>query len=230
MLFFTTASFTQSPDPIPMDRYLEFARKSADWTWENRDSLISRWKETLDPESVFGYRPPPRILEMATIYATLYEMERNEEYARRAGEVLLTYGDYKEEYPLEAAEKRPDYGNGVPALPDFFTTMRYVRPYEILKRLHYLNKKDQEKTEQIIAHSMEYLLQTQEWGPMNRTALRAETLAWSIRALPDHPKTPAYPLRPQLLPVFAPAFRSMRDRSPRDTSSFSIQKRAGGIL
>ena len=35
---------------------------------------------------------------------------------------------------------------------------------------------------------MDYLLRSQEWGPMNRTVLRAESLAWAVRALPDHPQ------------------------------------------
>jgi len=72
-------------------------------------------------------------------------------------------------------------------LSDFFTAMRYIRAYEIL-RAH--NKFTPDETGQIkaeIADSMTYLLRSQEWGAMNRSALRAETLAWAVRALPDHP-------------------------------------------
>jgi len=174
--------------PVPMARYLEFARASADWTWDNFDSLENVWRKNLDPDNIFGYRPPSRFLEMAAIYATLYEIEENEEYAKRAKKILLNYGDYKEEYPREAAERRPDYEDGVPPLPDFFTTMRYIRPYEILKRLEYFNKSEQEKIEKIIAFSLEYLLRTQEWGAMNRAILRAETLAWAVRTMPEHPR------------------------------------------
>ena len=173
--------------PIQMTQYLEFARASADWTWSHYDSLEAVWRETLNPRNVFGYRPPPRFLEMATIYATLYELEGNEEYARRAKKVLSVYGDYRKAYPEEAAQRRADYAAGVPALPDFFTTMRYVRPYEILNRLGYLKKSDQKEMGCIIADCLRYTLRTQEWGPMNRTILRAEALAWAVRSLPDHP-------------------------------------------
>ena len=38
--------------------------------------------------------------------------------------------------------------------------------------------------EAVITQSITYTLQTQEWGAMNRTILRAETLAWALRALP----------------------------------------------
>ncbi len=174
-------------EPVPMNDYLEFARASADWTWEHYDSLIVRWRETLDPENIFGYRSPPRLLEMATIYATLYELEGNEEYADRAERVLIEYGDYRDEYPEEAAALRPDYSNGVPALPDFFTTMRYIRPYEILKEHGRLSRSQRRHIDEVIAHSIEYTFQTQEWGAMNRAMLRAETLAWAVRVLHDHP-------------------------------------------
>lgn len=174
--------------PVHRAEYLEYARDAADWTWEHQDSLLKVWKRGFDTKSIFGYRPPPRLLEMATIYATLYELEGKEEYAERAKKVLLEYGDYKKEYPKKEAERRPDYTGGVPALPDFFTTMRYVKPYEVLKRLGYIKKSQQDEIEKLIAHSIEYTLQSQEWGAMNRAMLRAETLAWAVRALPDHPR------------------------------------------
>jgi len=42
--------------------------------------------------------------------------------------------DYTKYYPESAAKARPDYSEGIPALPDFFTTMRYIKPFEILKK------------------------------------------------------------------------------------------------
>lgn len=171
---------------VQRSAYLEFARSSADWTWNHYDSLITVWKKTFDRKSIFGFRPPSRILEMATIYATLYQLEGNREYAKRAKKVLLIYGDYRQYYPAEFAARRPDYDRGVPALPDFFTVMRYIRPYEILKKDGILSKKENGSCEKIIAESIEYTMRTQEWGPMNRSALRAETIAWGVRALPEN--------------------------------------------
>ncbi|MFC1564782.1 hypothetical protein ACFL6G_07580 [candidate division KSB1 bacterium] len=185
--------------PIPKEKYLEFSRKAADWVWAKHDSLVSAWRKTLDPDNIFGYRSPGRLLEMASIYATLFELENNEEYAERAKHVLITYGDYKTEYPKEAEERRPDYVDGVPALPDFFTTMRYIRPYEILKKHGLLNSSQRQKIESVIAHSLNYLMQTQEWGAMNRTILRAETLAWAVRALPGHEKAKSWKINERAL-------------------------------
>ena len=108
------------------DMYLEYARESANWTWDNYDNLIDDWRDNFDSESIFGYRPPNRLLEMAVIYAYLFEEEGVPVYAARAKHVMLEYGGYRSEYPQDSIARRPDYANGVPALPDFFRVMRYL--------------------------------------------------------------------------------------------------------
>ena len=173
--------------PVPRFSYLEYARKAADHAWENYDNVIQRWKEGFDPESVFGYRPPGGLLEMAVIYAYLYKQEQKPEYAARSKKILLRYPGYRSAFPEWAREKRPDYGNGIPMLPDFFTVMRFLRAYDILKNAGVFSLEENQNLQNNIAHSMAYVLQTQEWGPMNRAALRAESLAWAVRALPGHP-------------------------------------------
>lgn len=184
---------------IPRSAYLDYARESADATWDRYDELIERWQEGFDPESVFGYRAPGGLLEMALIYSWLFEHEGGREHARRAKRVLLEYGDYRSAFPESAIEKRPDYLNGVPALPDFFTAMRYIRAFDTMNRLDQLSAREVGQCRDLIAHSMEYLLQTAEWGTMNRTALRAETLAWAVRALPDHERTPVWEMQRKAL-------------------------------
>ena len=183
----------------PRDRFLAYARASADWTHDHTSELLAQWKKTFDPLNVFGYRPPGGLLEMAVIYSYLYEKEKKPEYAARAKEVLLTYGDYRSAYPESSVKLRPDYKDGVPALPDFFTAMRYIRTYDTLRRLGRLSPAEEKKAADLIAGSMRYLLRTQEWGPMNRSALRAETLAWAVRALPKHPDTPKWEMQRRAL-------------------------------
>jgi hypothetical protein len=56
--------------------------------------------------------------------------------------------------------------------------MRYIRAYDLLNRQNLFTQEEKQKIENDIAESLEYLLRTQEWGPMNRAALRAESLAW----------------------------------------------------
>jgi len=177
---------------VPRDRYLQYARAAADWTWDHQDEMLKRWRDTFDPESPFGYRAPGGLIDMALIYSYLFEKEGNAVYAERAKTVLVTYGDYRSQFPEWAAKKRPDYSNGVPALPDFFVVMRFVRAYDTLHRLGKLTAAEASAVESLVAHSMDYLLQTSEWGTMNRTMLRAESLAWAVRAMKTHPRAAAY--------------------------------------
>ena len=186
-------------EAAPRARYLAYARASADWTYAHRAELLDQWRKTFDPLNVFGYRAPGGLLEMAVIYATLYEKERRPEYAARAKEVLLTYGDYRSIYPASSIALRSDYASGVPALPDFFTVMRYVRTFDVLRRLGRLTPSDEAAAAETIAGSMRYLLRTAEWGPMNRSALRAESLAWAVRALPKHPEAARWEMQRRAL-------------------------------
>ncbi|MGM0465676.1 MAG: hypothetical protein ACQERH_04505 [Acidobacteriota bacterium] len=172
---------------VPLSKYLSYAQKSADWTWDHYDQRIKKWRESFDPENVFGYRPPGGLLEMAVIYAYLYKTQGNHTYASRSKKVLLTYDEFTQAYPRWAVEKRPDYDDKPPCLPDFFTAMRYIRSYALLKDLDVLSIQEKQKIEENIAESMKYLLRSQEWGPMNRAALRAESLAWAVKVLPEHP-------------------------------------------
>ena len=72
ILVLPVIAFSAYPvNPVPRTDYLEFARASADWTWEHQDSLLAQWRKTFDAKSIFGYRSPPGLLEMATIYAIL---------------------------------------------------------------------------------------------------------------------------------------------------------------
>jgi hypothetical protein len=181
-----------APAIAPNARYIEYARAAADWAWDHREENLARWRAQFDPESPFGYRAPGNLLETALIYSYLFEKEGQPRYADRAREILVTYGDYRSAFPEWAVKKRPDYDHGVPALSDFFTVMRYLRAYDALHRLGKLTPADAKKIGDVAAHSIEYLLQTSEWGAMNRTMLRAESLAWAVRAFPDHPRAAAW--------------------------------------
>lgn len=182
-------------EAIPLSRYLRYARDSADWAWRNQGALIDNWKKGFDPKNVFGYRPPGGFLETAVIDAYFAEADKQPELAARAKKILLEYGDFRSQYPSWARAARPDYAEGVPALPDFFTTMRYIRAYDTLKRLKVLTPAESRTIEDTISTSLTYLLRTQEWGPMNRAALRAESLAWACRALPHSPQEPTWEMQ-----------------------------------
>lgn len=199
IVFPSVEVIAESRDTVPISRYLDYAISAADWTWENHDKLIEKWREGFDPENVFGYRPPGGLLETAVIYSYLFEKEGAGKYGERAKQILLSYGEYRKQYPEWAEKQRSDYADGVPALPDFFTVMRYIRAFDCLKRLDVFSGEEIAGMEKIIAHSMEYLLRTAEWGTMNRTVLRAESLSWAVRALPNHPRARVWDMQRKAL-------------------------------
>jgi hypothetical protein len=184
---------------IPLKSYLDYARASADYIYDQRDSVVIKWRKTINPEDIFGYRAPGNLLEMAAIYATLYDLEGKKKYAERAKEVLLTYGQYTKEFPVAISRRKADYADGVPALPDFFTTMRYLQAYDKLKNKGFLTTAEMTKIDDLIAQSLVYILRTQEWGAMNRSALRAETLSWAVKVLPNHAVSPMLKMYEQAL-------------------------------
>ena len=172
---------------MPLKKYLDYARASANYAWDHYDEIINKWKQRFDPNSVFGFRPPGGLLETAEIYSYLYQKENLHKYTERAKKILLTYGDFRSIYPQDSILRRPDYSEGVPVLPDFFTVMRYIRAYDMLNHKAMFTSKEKHLIEGTIADSIDDLLRTQEWGSMNRAALRAESLAWAIKAVPEHP-------------------------------------------
>lgn len=188
-----------SPEPVPRSRYLAYAKASADWAYAHRNDIIAKWKTSFDPDNVFGYRPPGGLLETAVIYGHLFQTERKPEYGRRAAQILLGYGDFRSIYPESSLKRRPDYAEGIPALPDFFTVMRFIRAYDAVRSSTLLGAAERKRIEDLVGHSMAYLLRTQEWGPMNRSALRAESLAWAVRALPGHPDAPKWEMQRRAL-------------------------------
>ncbi len=196
------ASLTPTPPedgPSRKARYAAYARASADWAWDHYDETIAQWKKSFDPNNVFGYRAPGGLLEMAAIYAHFAETGRKTADIERARKVLLTYADFRAEYPEKARQSRPDYEKGVPPLPDFFTVMRYIRAFDTLHRLKKLSPAEEAVCENTIVESVSYMIRTQEWGAMNRSILRAETLAWAVRALPGHKDAPIWEMQRKAL-------------------------------
>ncbi len=168
--------------------YLEYARKSADWAWQHYDDIVTTWKSQVQQRAAAEYNPPDYLLEMACIYAQLYAQEGRSEYAERARKVLLAYGDFRSYYPEAMRNKRVEYKQGLPALANFFTSMRYTRAYDILRRRGIFSQKEQTVINRLIGESTDNILVSQEWGAMNRAMIRGECLAWAVRAVPEHPR------------------------------------------
>lgn len=126
--FFCMSLQAAAFEKVPLADYLEYARAAADLTWENYDNRVKTWKQKLDPENVFGYRPPGGLLEMSVIYAQLYAQEENPEYLKKAKFILMNYDDFRKYFPQWAVKARPDHDDSPPALPGFFTSCAISSP------------------------------------------------------------------------------------------------------
>ena len=171
-------------------RYLEYARAVGRLgVGPSRGEPRAMAARQFDPDSPFGYRPPGGLLETALVYAYLFEKEGTPRYAERAREILLDLrrlpvgvpGLGREEAPrLRPRRARPARLLRRDALPA--RLRRAAPPRQALAGRGDADRGDGRRTR------IDYLLQTSEWGTMNRTMLRAESLAWAVRALPNHPR------------------------------------------
>ncbi len=172
---------------VSRQEYLDYAEAAAENGWRHLEEARRRWRQRIDLQNVFGYRPPADEVYLAALNANLYLLTGGKKYLQRIRELLLYYDRFKTAYPPEYAKSRPEYAGGLPTLPDFFTFSKYVHAYEILKRYGNLSPQDIRHIENNIAESADFLVNFQEWGAMNRAMLRAEALLYAAKVLRHHP-------------------------------------------
>jgi hypothetical protein len=172
---------------VSRDEYLAYCISAADQGWNDIDASRAKWKESIDLNYVFGYNPPGNDVYLAALCANLAELTGEIKYVDRAKSLLLYYGHYKEAYPADYYKSVPEYAAGLPALPNIFSFPKYLRAYEVLKNRGNLSPAERRTIEQNIAESADFIVNFQEWGPMNRGMLRAEVLSYAAKLLPDHP-------------------------------------------
>ena len=166
--------------------YLEYAQQTGDLCLSQLDSTLEAWGSLVQWTDDGHYKGRIRETYLAALFANLYELTRNEVYVAPLIQLLLVYDEPRLKLP-SSLPKRVEYGKEVPAIIDFFLFPKYCRAYEVAKKSDKLSKREQTIIEGIIAESAEFTLITQEWGPMNRSMLRAEGLLYASKLLPDHP-------------------------------------------
>ena len=181
---------------VSKKEYMAYVETTVEEAWKNLDESRKRWRERIDVNYVFGYNPPGNDAYLAALFTNLYEIKKDKKYLNRIKELLVYYGEYKKAYPADFYKTKDEYAKGLPALPNIFTFSKYVQGYECLKRHGKISKQDQETIENNIAESADFLVNFQEWGPMNRAMLRAEALTYGAKVLPNHPNKTQY--QPQL--------------------------------
>ena len=104
---------------------------------EELPGLESRWRASLTPRDgeeetwseLFGYNPPGRALELAYLFAFLFDRHGNEDDARAAAEYLARMARYTSEVPAELRAARVEYADGLPPVPSFFHLADYAEAW-----------------------------------------------------------------------------------------------------
>ncbi|MAG58889.1 MAG: hypothetical protein CMJ83_21595 [Planctomycetes bacterium] len=154
------------------------------------------WLASLEPSdatkrvwsALFGYAPPGRALQLATLHAFLHSRSGSDADAVAAARYLARMADYRQQVPERLWKPRAEYADGLPAVPSFFQLADYAEAWDRVRACAAIEDATRNKVAGAIAGSAEFIFVFPEWGPHNRAMLRAECLAWCARALPNHPR------------------------------------------
>ncbi len=167
--------------------YLEQIKKAADQGWRDNPGLIEKWKQDYKPSPLWGYNSPGFPVYLAGTLGFLYEVTKDEIYAKRTAELLVSYGELRNSYPKDYWKTRAEYANGIPAIANFFFMPPYIRAYLRIRNSGVLDEQSRRKIEEDIAGSADFVFFFPEWGTHNRAMLRAEALIYAVQASPNHP-------------------------------------------
>ena len=167
--------------------YLEYIKQAAESGWESNPQIIERWKQNVDPSVLWGYNSPAHPIYLADTFGFLYQETGDEEYARRAAQLLVEYGSLRDTYPENYYQTRVEYANGIPSLSNFFFLPPYSRSYLRIKDSDVMTPQMRTTIEEDLAYSLDFQLHFPEWGAHNRALLRAEGWYYGYLAMPDHP-------------------------------------------
>ena len=172
--------------------YLGEIKKAAEKAWREYPGVIQRWKQTTKPNVLWGYDSPGHPVYLACTLAFLFEETGDREYARRAAEIISSYGDLRSILPKGYEKTRAEYLNGVPAIANFFYMPPYIRTYLRIRDSGVMDGNTKAGVERDLAGSADFIFHFPEWGAHNRAMLRAEALLYAARALPAHPNAPKW--------------------------------------
>lgn len=188
-----SSMLTTSHGQMSRPEMLQYMKVAAAKGLQDLDSVIGRWRKSIDLKNIFGYSPPYYVVSLSDVLSFLYLETGDQRYAKEAARLLASFGEYKKDYPPDFVKTRSDYRYGLPAIPDYlFNFPRYVSAYGRVSRSRTLTKEQRKAIEQNIAESCNYTMLLPEWGPMNRAIARAHGFALAAKVMPDHPDSPKW--------------------------------------
>ncbi len=167
-------------------QYLDEIKQATARGWEEYPAQMEQWKKEYNPSVLWGYNSPGGPAYLAGALAFLYEETKDAGYARKAAEILASYGDLRNAYPKDYAKTRAEYVNGIPAISNFFFMPPFIRAYMRIRDCGVLDAATRAKIEDNVAGSADYIFHFPEWGTHNRAMLRAEALLYAALAMPKH--------------------------------------------
>ena len=102
-------------------RYLDYIEKAVEHGRARYNANIENWKNSFNPNHVFGYCSPAHIPIQAHIEGFMYSLSGEEEHAIEAKKCLLDVEGLKKTYPEEKLNQHPEYRKGLPAVEPAFS-------------------------------------------------------------------------------------------------------------
>jgi len=173
-------------------RYRAVIHRAAEFHFTASQKIIDNWKKDIQKSTLFGYSPMSYPASLAVLMGYRYQETGDEKYAEKAVNLLLQYEDFKKIYPKEFYEDRVEFKKGLPPLADFFNMNHYPKAWKYIQNSPKITPAARKTIEKGVADCANYLLNYPEWGPMNRSILRAEVCLYAAQVLPNHPDAPKW--------------------------------------
>lgn len=172
--------------------YLAYIEQAAAYHLQESQRIIDKWKQNIKKSNLFGYSPTSYPASVGVVLGFMYEQTGDEKYVEQIVKLLLQFEDFKKLFPKEYYADRIEYKKGLPPISDFFSMNDYAEAYKYIRKSKQIDPKARAIIEQGVADCANYLLNYPEWGPMNRSILRAEVCLYSAQVLPQHPDAPKW--------------------------------------
>jgi hypothetical protein len=170
--------------------YLDYAYNVADMIWQeyepSRQKALEEGKEALrsggvlkNPLRFVGPVPPAEVMRYKQTKDTRY-LDRAKLYLLDIYDIYHTLKTYREGRNI--AIENDDF----PTLGWMFEPEPYISAYNAIKEEANFSEEETKKIEKVVELSMVSISKMPEYGPMNRSMLRALNLAAAGSSFPDH--------------------------------------------
>jgi hypothetical protein len=177
---------------VKRQTYLDCAYDIADLVWRDYDAsrqrALDEGRARMRAEGVFT-NPFQHVGTVAPAEAMRYRQTGERAYLDRARRYLLDVHDVYEQLKAYQAQQGIDvHADEFATLGWMFEPEPYISAYNQIKEAARFSAEETAKIETVVALSMRSIWKMPEYGPMNRSMLRALNLAAAGVSFPHHPE------------------------------------------